>query len=109
MVTVSSRPSDPGRYAAGSVTTWVSMTPRTELSGTLSVVAVATDASAVGSSWSPAWSSAWAMTSREVVRASTVMCRRTVSWSNVVSWCTRWDTTSSPATAEATTSETRAG
>ena len=41
-------------------TTWVSMTPRTALSGTLSVVAVATSSRPVRSS---AWSSAWAMTS----------------------------------------------
>ena len=66
-VRVMSRPWVPGVKVSGSATTWVSMTPRTAVRGTVSVVAVAMSFSS-GS----AWSSAWAITSRSGVMTSTV-------------------------------------
>ena len=103
-VSVRSRPCVPGVKVSGCATTWVSMTPRTAASGTVSVVAVAMSLSS-----DSAWSSAWAMTSRCGVTTRTVTWRRTVSWSKVVSWCTRCETTSSSAIADSTTSQTSEG
>lgn len=106
MVSTISRGSVPGLYCSGLATTRLTTMDEIRPSLTDSVDVVAYG---VGEVSSAACSSVWLTMKRLPVSTSTVTCRRTSFWSNVVSWWTRYDRTGSPPTAASTASATRAG
>ena len=94
-------------YDSGFATIRLTTTERTADSVTASVEL---EVYGAGSRSSGACSSVCARISRLGVSTSTVTCRRTSSRSSIVgSWCTRKDTTCSPATAALTASDTTSG
>src|SRR3954464_11672348 len=106
MVSTISRGSVPGVYDSGLATTRLTTTDeiRPILTDSVDVVAYG-----VGEGLSAACSSVWLTMKRLSVRTSTVTCRRTSFWSNVVSWWTRYDRMGSPPSADSPASATRAG
>src|SRR4051794_31664401 len=106
MVRTTSRGGVPGWYSSGLATTRLTTTDeiRPILTDSVEVVAYG-----VGEVSSAACSSVWLTMKRLPVRTSTVTCRRTSFWSNVVSWWTRNDRMGTPPTAASTASATRAG
>ncbi len=73
------------------------------------IASVEVEVYGAGSMSSPSCSSVWARMSRLGVSTTTVRWRRTSSRSNVGSWWTKNDITSSPATARITPSATTSG
>ncbi len=106
MVRTTSRGRVPGLYDSGLATTRLTTIDEMRPIFTDSVDVVAYG---VGEVLSAACSSVWLTMKRLSVRTSTVTCRRTSFWSNVVSWWTRYDRMGSPPTAASTASATRAG
>jgi hypothetical protein len=98
--------SPPPAKVAGLATIRLTTTERTDDS---EIASVEVDVYGSGSRSSGACSSVWHRISRWSVSTTTVMCRRTSSRSMVGSWCTRNDTTFSPATADRTPAATTWG
>src|SRR5262249_58060264 len=73
------------------------------------IASVEVEVYGAGNMSSPSCSSVWARINRLGVTTTTVRWRRTSSRSNVGSWWTKNETTSSPATARITPSATTSG